>query len=311
MKKRYPLNKEYKLLGHIKMPLNLNIIKIANKAVDISFHMAPIGKGLQMKKLFIPTRDQDTIQAYWIEPLHQEAKLPLICYFPGGGFLMPATAFHKMVAAKFAKHCLARVLIVKYRLAPKHLFPTALYDVLDAYQYVINHAEELRIDPKKIVVSGDSAGGNVACGLTHYCRDFKLPMPLGQLLIYPGLDEANAEGSRTFFQDTPMFSGQNLAMIEKMYYQNGFGELEVYSSPLKSTSFQGLPRTYIETAEFDPLRDDGIKYASKCMEANVSVTLIQTKGTPHGYDGILLAKTTKECVKSRIQWLKDVFQSGK
>jgi acetyl esterase len=308
MKRRYPLNKDYKLLGHMRMPLNLNIIKIANKAVDISFYMAPIGKGLVMKKFLIPTRDQDTIQAYLIEPLNQTKKLPLICYYPGGGFLMTPTAFHKMVAAKFAKQCLARVLILKYRLAPKHLFPTALFDVIDAHHYVINHAEELQIETKKIVVSGDSAGGNLACGLTHYCRDFNLTMPLGQLLIYPGLDEANAEGSRTFFQDTPMFSGQNLAMIENLYYQNGFGELEVYSSPLKSNSFQGLPRTYIETAEFDPLRDDGIKYASKCMEANVSVTLVQTKGTPHGYDGILLAKTTKECVKSRIDWLIELFK---
>ncbi|MCK7485031.1 MAG: alpha/beta hydrolase [Bacillus subtilis] len=235
------------------------------------------------------------------------SRLAGLLVFPRRRILMVATHLHKLAIASFVKRLQIIVLVVHYRLAPKHAFPTAFFDALDSYQYLLDHAKERGIDVNKIAVGGDSAGGNLACALTHWRRDQGLSMPCGQMLLYPALDRLDQEGSRTKFVDTPMFSSRNFEFVRSHYFRNGVGELGAYAAPLMAEHFNHLPPTYIETAEFDPLTDDGRKYAEVLIAAAIPVAFYPTQGTPHGYDGMPNAKTTQLCWERRLAWLQALF----
>jgi acetyl esterase len=304
----YPIDPDYKLLTTIRMPENLRTIAIVNALVNVSYRMAPVDAAIQTIPCRIGTRDGKTIRAEWFVPTTARIDSPALLYFPGGGFLMVATHLHKLAIASFVKRLNIIVLVVHYRLAPKHAFPTAFFDALDSYQYLLDQAKERGIDPTQVAVGGDSAGGNLASAVTHWRRDHGQPKPIGQMLLYPSLDRLDQEGSRTKYIDTPMFSARNFEVVRSIYFRDGVGEYGAYAAPLTSSHFRDLPPTYIETAEFDPLTDDGRHYAEVLQAAGIPVTYHPTKGTPHGYDGMPKAKTTMWCWERRLEWLKALFE---
>jgi acetyl esterase/lipase len=128
------------------------------------------------------------------------------------------------------------------------------------------------------------------------------------MMLYPALEQENVDfPSRKLYVDTPMFNTERFAFIEKHYYKNGYLGMEKYAFPLRTRSYEGLPPFYIETAEFDCLHDDGVIAAETLRKAGIPVTLVETKGTFHGYDAIEISPVTKECLRKRVEALKKAF----
>lgn len=210
-----------------------------------------------------------------------------IVWLHGGGFVMGDLDTEHPGAIRVADGSRAVVVSVGYRRAPEHQFPAALDDAYAVLTWTAEHAAELGSDPARIAVGGYSAGGGLAAAVALRARDEQGPPIRFQLLIQPELDDRQETWSARHFTDTPFMSRDKVAATWRHYL--GSVPASPYAAPARAADLSGLPSTYIATQEFDPLRDEGICYALRLMQAGVSVELHQWPGTFHGSQAILSA----------------------
>lgn len=229
---------------------------------------------------------------------------PCMIYYPGGGFLMRATHIHKHNLMTIVKNLKITGIMVHYRLAPKYAFPLAFYDCIDSFKYITENSSALKIDPDRIGVGGDSAGGNLACGVALYNND-EIHKPLKMLfMVYPDLDRGEESHSRKSYRKTPMLNTKIFKELKKTYYRNGFFNLDKYAFPHTHPELSRLRNIYIETAEYDPLHDDGVKFHNLLGKHKVMSELNETLGTVHGYDVVLKSKIVQESMAKRIAFIE-------
>ncbi|MDZ4197319.1 MAG: alpha/beta hydrolase [Candidatus Izemoplasmatales bacterium] len=307
--KSYAVKPEFEKFKKFHMPRSLCAMKFINFLLKITNLFSKNPKSLRISKETVITRDNHTLAMTMYSPLVKDQTYPCLLYFPGGGFMMGANLVHKSSAATIASQCNCHVILVHYRLAPKHLFPTALYDTVDATIDIHRRAKELWIDPTRIALAGDSSGGSLVAGTLMMLRDFGGPTVCFQMLLYPALNKLSANyTSRRKFKETPVFNTRNFAFINKIVYKNGYFGLKEYAYPLLNPSFDHLPPAYIETAEFDCLHDDGVRYASILQTKDIPVTLFETMGTFHGYDAVSNSLFAQFCMKKRLLALQVAFK---
>lgn len=197
-----------------------------------------------------------------------------------------------------------RVYFPDYHLTPKYPYPAAYEDVLALYKYIMEHSEEFGIDQEKIGVAGDSAGASIAALICNHYEHEKLKRPCIQMLVYPLTDVSMQTDSMKKFSDTPLWNSKNNRRMWSYYCKNLKAE-EIYSaSPMHSSLPQTIPDTYIETAEYDCLHDEGVQYGERLREAGAKVEI---KGTIHGYDSAINKKITICNIEKRILFLKKGF----
>jgi len=309
MARKYQVKPEFELLRPIVMPMNRHVIALENIFLYLTMFLVVIDPHVRIQKMKITVRDGHKLHAWLFSPRNVKTDAPCLIYYPGGGFMMGPGFAHKRNAAKMAYSAGCKIVLVPYRLAPKWAFPTALFDAYDSFIFVHDHAKELGIDPNRMAMGGDSAGGTLTAGATALLRDTNAPVPVLNLMLYPAMDRGFADTpSRHQYIDTPMFNTKRFEIIEKYYYKNGSFGLERSAYPILLESFVGLPTMYIETAEYDCLHDDGIRAAERGRKAGIDVTLVETKGTFHGYDAIEASPVTKDCMKQRIAALRKAFE---
>jgi acetyl esterase/lipase len=201
----------------------------------------------------------------------------------GGGFLMGSIEMMDAWCQTIAGELGVVVVSVEYRLAPEDPFPAGVEDCYAALCWMADHADELQIDPARIAISGQSAGGGLAAGTVLMARDRGGPALCFQVLEIPELDDRLETPSMRQFTDTPLWNRPNAVWSWKHYLgPDHEGEVSPYAAPARATDLAGLPPAYISTMEFDPLRDEGIVYAMRLLEAGVSVELHSFPGTFHG-----------------------------
>lgn len=232
---------------------------------------------------------------------------PCLVYYHGGGFFFGGAGYHYKLAKQYALGVRCKVVFVDYRLAPKNPHPTPAEDCYAALKWTVESAEELKVDRAKIAVGGDSAGGALAAAVCQMARDRGGDMPLFQLLVYPVTDRRMETESAKKFTDTPMWNAKLSVKMWQGYVQDENASDIAYASPMEAISFDGLPDAYVETAEFDSLRDEGIAYAEALRGAGAKVEINETRGTMHGFDIVESAPTTKAAVAARIGYMKDNF----
>ena len=214
----------------------------------------------------------------------QDMILPVIIYYHGGGWMMGSLDSHDNVCRSLSNKIGAIVISVDYRLAPENPFPAALNDAYAALLWVSQKAATLNADPSKIVVAGDSAGGNLAAAVSMMARDKKGPFIAAQVLIYPVTNIASmATQSYARFANGFFLTKSYMAQFRSMYLADVKDRDNVYASPLLSENLSGLAPAIVLTAEFDPLRDEGERYAEKLKQAGVPVSRIRFKGMIHGF----------------------------
>ncbi len=211
-------------------------------------------------------------------------KLPVLTFMHGGGYCIGDLDTHDYVCRKLANSAQCAVISVDYRLAPEHKFPAGVEDCAAAAAWVSKQAQMLEIDPARLAVGGDSAGGNLSAVLAHMARDGDLPRMCFQMLLYPSVELSMRHPSYR----NPEFSRLPLNLeavrwFHGHYVQDARDMADPRASPIRSRSFQGLAPAFILTAGYDPLRDEGAEYARLLEENNVPTTFVHMSDQLHGF----------------------------
>ena len=199
-----------------------------------------------------------------------------------------------------------KVFFPHYHLAPKYQYPAAFRDVMSLYEYVTTNAEELGIDNSRIGIAGDSAGASIAALICNRYAEEHLNVPCLQMLVYPATDAEMATDSMKQFSDTPQWNSRANGRMWHYYCGDDMAK-RISASPVHCEMPDLIPKTYIETAEFDCLRDEGLMYAQKLIDAGAEVVINETAGTYHGYDTVTDAKIVMQNVERRIEFLRNGF----
>lgn len=288
MRTRYPVDRSFGIFSRFSPPFGRGIFVLARAALSL----VPKGsRGVSVRRVTVAGKVP--VRAFLISPKGEKRKLPCLVYFHGGGFVFKAARYHYRNAAAYARTG-CRVLLVDYRLAPKYAYPVPNEDCFAAYAWAAEHAAELAIDPARLAVGGDSAGGCLAADVIFRAHRAGLPAPRFFMLVYPVLDRRMQMQSMQAFSDTPMWNARLNKKMWQYYLADG-----QYRSPAEEGDVSFFPPTYLETAEYDCLHDEGVAFAEKLREQHVPVTVRETSGTMHGYDIVRRSAITQESIMAR------------
>jgi acetyl esterase len=208
---------------------------------------------------------------------------PCLVFFHGGGWVIGDLDSHDVVCRQLAHAGELIVISVDYRLAPEHKFPAAVDDAVTATKWVAANAGQFGIDASRLMVGGDSAGGNLAAVVALAARDGDGPKLAGQVLIYPATDFAMKHPSHRE-PETSILLTHSVIKWFCNHYLNGSADIDNWkASPARAQTLAGLPPAYVLTAGADPLRDEGDEYAERLKQAGVPVTYKHFPGQFHGF----------------------------
>ncbi|MCF2524564.1 alpha/beta hydrolase [Bradyrhizobium sp. G127] len=206
---------------------------------------------------------------------------PCLVFFHGGGWVIGNLDSHDVVCRTLADEGQLIVISVDYRLAPEHRFPAAVDDAIAATEWISGNARQLGIDESRLIVGGDSAGGNLASVVAIHAREAGLKLT-GQVLIYPATDFAMTHPSHSEPETSALLTHTVIRWFRDHYLGTSDGE-HWKASPARAEKLSGLPPAFVLTAGADPLRDEGDEYAARLGEAGVPVTHRTYPGQFHGF----------------------------
>jgi acetyl esterase len=219
-------------------------------------------------------------------PTDGTATLPVVVFLHGGGWCVGDLDTYDGDARNHAVGAGAIVVSVDYRLAPEHPYPAAVEDAWAATQWVAAHAGELGADADRLAVAGDSAGGNLAAVVAQSARDAGGPSIRFQLLWYPATTWDTSLPSFTENADAPLLDSSATRSFSRWYIGDlDLSDMPATLAPARAENLTGLPPAYIAVAGYDPLRDDGARYAQLLAAAGVPVELHNAETLIHGYLG--------------------------
>lgn len=223
------------------------------------------------------------VRAYRPAGAAADAVLPALVYYHGGGWTIGDLDTHDALCRQLANGAGCAVFSVDYRLAPEYPFPAAVDDCVAATRDLCERAQALRIDPKRIAVGGDSAGGNLAAVACLHARDGRGPAIAFQLLIYPAVDQRCGHPSHRENAEGYLLTRDAIEYFRSKYLPRREDWTDWRASPLLAESHAKLPPAYILVAGFDPLRDEGRAYAERLEASGVEVTLREYEDMVHGF----------------------------
>jgi len=259
-----------------------------------------------MESLTIPG-PQGSIPARLYKPLklrQADGLSPCLVFFHGGGWVIGDLDSHDVVCRTLADEGQLIVVSVDYRLAPEHRFPAAVDDAIAATEWISQNALSLGIDAARLLVGGDSAGGNLAAVVSINARAAGQKIA-GQVLIYPATDFAMAHPSHSEPETSALLTHSVIRWFRDHYLNGSTGIDDWRASPARVQDLSGLPSAYVLTAGADPLRDEGDEFAKRLSDAGVQVTHRTYPGQFHGFItmGKLLPKA-HDAMRDIGSWLR-------
>jgi acetyl esterase len=264
----------------------------------------PVVRGVAVRPVRIP-RDGGEIPGRVYEPVGLGPDSALLIFFHGGGWVSGDLDSHDNLCRFLALESGVRVLAVDYRLAPEHPFPAAVDDVMVAFTWAVEHAAELRVDADRIALGGDSAGGNLAAVTALRAAQQGGPTPVFLLLFYPAVDASTRRRSRDLFGNGFFLTDAKMDWFRDHYAPEADSWVDPRLSVLLADDLSLMPPTYLATAGFDPLRDEGEAFAEKLAAAGVPVVLRRHEGLFHGFANVLgLGGIYREAVSEAVGSLR-------
>ncbi|RZK94432.1 MAG: alpha/beta hydrolase [Rhodococcus sp. (in: high G+C Gram-positive bacteria)] len=240
-------------------------------------------------------------------PATQSAEpLPVVVFFHGGGFVICDLDSHDGFCRAMCNGIGAVVVSVDYRLAPEAQWPAAADDAYAATCWVARHAGELGADPDRLLVAGDSSGGNLAAVAALIARDREAPAVAGQLLMYPVIEPVFDTESYEEFAEGHFLTRSAMQWYWDQYLPTHRDGAPAYAAPVRAEDLGGLPPAIVITAERDPLRYEGEKYAAALADAGVPVQCRRVEGMFHGFltiDAMTAAQTERRELWPRLRAL--------
>lgn len=226
------------------------------------------------------------------------ANPPCVAYYHGGGFSKGDLDSSDTIAWGYAQALGAVVVSVDYRLTPEHPFPAPFDDSYGVAEWMGRHAGEIGADPTRLGLVGDSAGGNLVAAICLAARDRKGPRIAAQLMIYPVTGEPLTLPSYTENAEAPLLGTPDVIKALDWYLPGGRQADNPYASPARARDHSNMPPTFIHTAEFDPIRDDGRLYAGLLAKAGNWVSYREARGMIHGF---LRARVSGEAARKEFE----------
>lgn len=249
------------------------------------------------------------------KPEKTNKKLPAILYIHGGGWILGSKNSWDRFLRQFAVHTNSAVIFPEYSRSPEAKYPKALNEIYETLEYICDKPKDFKIDPEKIVIAGDSVGGNMATVTALRSSIEKGPKILFQLLFYPVTNsEMNTESYKNF-SDGPWLTRKAMEWFWQAYEPDREKRKHPFISPINATGdeLKNLPPALIITAENDVLRDEGEAYAAKLDLSGVKTANIRINGTIHDFM-VLNAIAHTEPVKAAFllasKTIKQVFKGG-
>ncbi|TWP51490.1 alpha/beta hydrolase [Lentzea tibetensis] len=229
---------------------------------------------------------------------------PLLIFYHGGGWVTGNLASHDQLCRFLSAEAGVRVLAADYRLAPENPFPAAIEDAKSVLDYVVNKAKDLGIDPARIALGGDSAGGNLAAVTAHQSPGTAVFL----LLFYPAVDASVRRRSREIFGNGFFLTDEKMDWFLDHYAPEFDARFDPRLSVMLAEDLSAMPPTYLATAGFDPLRDEGEAFAERLASAGVPVVLRRHEGLFHGFANILgVGGVFREAVSEAVGALRTGF----
>ncbi|MGW3954815.1 alpha/beta hydrolase [Streptomyces sp. NPDC004752] len=234
--------------------------------------------------------------------------LPLLYYLHGGAMIMGnAWSVLPRILREWALPLELAVVSVEYRLAPGARYPGPLEDCYAGFVWAAGHAAELDIDADRIIVGGKSAGGGLAAALALLTRDRGGPVPLGQLLLCPMLDDRDNTFSGHQMTGLGLWDRTSNATAWKALLGDRYGaeDLPPYAAPARATDLSGLPPAYVEVGSAEMFRDEDVAYANAIWQAGGQAELHVWPGAYHGFDSVApRAALSQDARAARTRWLR-------
>lgn len=238
------------------------------------------------------------------------AGLPIVVFFHGGGFVICSVETHDGLCRQICARTGAIVVSVDYALAPEHKFPKGLDECLAATRWVAENADEIGGDPNRMALAGDSSGGNFAAVTALRIRDDGGPHLAAQLLIYPVTDHHSAGWPSYMERATGCgLTSETMVWFWNHYLDQTHSPDDPMVSPNRADNLAGLPPTYVVTAEYDPLRDEGGIFAERLAAAGVDTVHVRYDDVHHGFfpwTGVI--GRSEEAMDAACNWLKSRLQ---
>jgi len=256
------------------------------RSVLVRAQSIPVGKpSAQVEDITLPVGPTGSVPIRVIRPVGAAEVLPVVMYFHGGGWILGDRDTHDRLVREIAVGAQAAVVFVDYSRAPEARYPVAIEQAYAATRYVAENAADLRIDPLRLAVAGDSVGGNMAAAVTLMAKKRRDPKITFQVLFYPVTDSGFDTASYIQFADGPWLTKRAMQWFWDAYLPDAAARKEPTATPLNASLDQlaGLPEALVITDENDVLRDEGEAYARKLSDAGVRVISVRYNGTIHDF----------------------------
>ena len=235
---------------------------------------------------------------------------PLIIFFHGGGFVMGDLDSHDLLCRHLTKKSECKLIAVDYSLAPENKFPCSLEDSINAVKYVFENSKKIKFDKNKVVVCGDSAGGNLALIISILSKEQKLPKIRGQILFYPWIDFTMSRPSMSIELDGLIVKKSTLDYFADHYLNDNDDVTNWYISPLLYSDFCEMPTTYIYGAGLDPLVDEGYALMKRLKSFRNEVYYKVYQGQMHAFvSNIVNLPTSIMCINEASYAIKQIIRT--
>jgi len=266
----------------------------------------------EIEDLMIPgPKEQVSVRIF--RPEKSKERLPVIIHCHGGGWILGSKTTHDRFMREIAVGVHAAVVFVNYTPSPEAQYPVAVEQAYATAKYIAENADKHNVDSSRLVIAGDSVGGNMATVVAMLAKERKGPKIYAQFLFYPVTDSNFETGSYKEYAQGPWLSKPEMEWFWNAYEPNVKARKNYLLSPLQATldQLKGLPPALVITDENDVLRDEGEAYAHKMMQAGVSVTAVRILGTMHDFmllNPITETSPTRGAFTLAIAEIKKVFE---
>jgi triacylglycerol lipase len=266
--------------------------------------------GVQQTQRYVPgPNGAPDVRVFIYRPTPQRSGLPVLLHLHGGGHIMGSPLISETLNRSFAAKIGCVVVSVQYRLSPENPFPASLEDAYAALRWIFVNAGELQIDPSRIAVGGESAGGGLAASIAQMALDNREIPLIFQLLTYPMLD--NRSG---IFCDRGLHAGRfvwtaesNRFAWEAFLSGSSINEDRPYAVPARRVNLAGLPPTFIGVGAIDLFAQEDIEYAARLLQSDVPTELHVYPGAYHGFD-LASGWGAESLIEHRLSALRRAFQ---
>ena len=259
------------------------------------------------------TQNGITVPVHIVRPAGVTGTLPVIVFYHGGVWLVGNFENHKRLVRDIVVGTNAVIVFPDYTPIPQAKYPTQINQAYATLQWVAEHGAEISVDPSRLAIAGNSVGGNMSAAIALMAKDKKGPAIKMQVLLYPAVGADFNTGSYKEFADGRFLTRDFMEFGWNLYAPDAATRKDRYAVPMVATKEQltGLPRTLIQTAENDPLRDEGEAYGKKLREAGVNSVTTRYEGVIHDFgilNGINTVPAVQESVKEVVRQLSEALK---